>query len=80
VAFETDKYKFKVYKLTEPGVENIVQIDITFKPRRNLLDSQVAESAVNEVAEMFKTIGKWEEIIKAGILLLEDLGLRETRD
>ena len=68
--FETEKYKFWFYQGKTFEDLKVVLVDIKTVSRRDFTDEDL-----NELKGFFKDMGKWENFVKAGKGLLEDLGI-----
>jgi len=64
--FETEKYLFWFYELKRAVGIGIVPIE------RN---RKITDEDVNEIKEVFGSMGKWEVVVETGKSLLKDLGI-----
>lgn len=66
--FETRKYEVRAYTIS--GARELLQLDLTLKPRR-----AIEESDVEELERMIKNFGKYEKAIGTVSQFVKDVGL-----
>ena len=66
--FETRKYEVRAYTLS--GARELLQLDLTLKPRR-----AIEESDIEELEWIIKNFGKYEKVIGGISQFLKDVGL-----